>query len=55
MTCKCFAKRKTYMLGIITQLPNKRLNNEKYLLVIVGYIDHIVLYLIQVLQHLVKL
>ena len=28
------------MLGIITQLPNKRLKNEKYLLVIVGYIDH---------------
>ena len=29
------------MLGIITKLPDKRLKNEKYLQVIVYYLDHI--------------
>ena len=41
MTCKYFAKGKTYMSGTIRQLPSKRLKNEKYLQVIVHYIGHI--------------
>ena len=41
MTCKYFGKEKTYTLGIITQLPSKRLKNEKYVQVIIDYIGHI--------------
>ena len=40
---RLFSQTNMYMcmLGIITQLPDKRLKNEKYLQVIVDYLDHI--------------